>query len=401
MIIVVVIMLSVGIYSVAIPAALVSIIIGASIVIGVGLGIYLAIKSKKIEDGIFTGLGVIVIGMIISSFEPAPAGHEFIFIMYSIALAGIGMLSHTGNNLAMDAFGPLADNAGGIAEMSKEDFKDPESQRTLATLDSVGNTTKAITKGIAIASAVIAALALFASFIEVTGIEAEGLNIADPMVFVGLLIGGALPFLFSSILLRAVERAAGLIIEEVRKQFKVPGVMEGTVKPAYDVVVRICTIAAQRELIVVAMLGILVPVIVGFLIGVRALGGFLAGIIVTGQLLAVFMANAGGAWDNAKKQIEDEPSDPENNLGKGSERHKAGVIGDTVGDPLKDTAGPALNPMIKVVNLVSLLVAPLVITVAATGGSMQTVAMIIAAACLVALMIGIGFSLREGKYQIE
>jgi K(+)-stimulated pyrophosphate-energized sodium pump len=149
------------------------------------------------------------------------------------------------------------------------------------------------------------------------------------------------------------------------------------------------------------MLGILVPVIVGFLIGVRALGGFLAGIIVTGQLLAVFMANAGGAWDNAKKQIEDEPSDPENNLGKGSERHKAGVIGDTVGDPLKDTAGPALNPMIKVVNLVSLLVAPLVITVAATGGSMQTVAMIIAAACLVALMIGIGFSLREGKYQIE
>jgi K(+)-stimulated pyrophosphate-energized sodium pump len=401
MIIVMAIILSVGIYSVAIPATLVPIIIGASIVIGFGLGIYLAIKSKKIENGIFTGLGVIVIGMIISSFEPAPAGHEFIYIMYSVALAGIGMLSHTGNNLAMDAFGPLADNAGGIAEMSKEDFKDPESQRTLATLDSVGNTTKAITKGIAIASAVIAALSLFASFIEVTGLEAEGLNIADPMVFVGLLIGGALPFLFSSILLRAVERAAGLIIEEVRKQFKIPGVMEGTVKPAYDVVVRICTIAAQRELIVVAMLGILVPVIVGFLIGVRALGGFLAGIIVAGQLLAVFMANAGGAWDNAKKQIEDEPSDPENNLGKFSDRHKAAVIGDTVGDPLKDTAGPALNPMIKVVNLVSLLVAPLVISVAATGGSMKTIAMIISGACLLALMIGIGFSLREGKYQIE
>jgi K(+)-stimulated pyrophosphate-energized sodium pump len=401
MIIVVAIMLSVGIYSVAIPAALVPIIIGASIVIGIGLGIYLAIKSKKIEDGIFAGLGVIVIGMIVSSFEPAPAGHEFIFIMYSVALAGIGMLSHTGNNLAMDAFGPLADNAGGIAEMAKEDFEDPESQRTLATLDSVGNTTKAITKGIAIASAVIAALALFASFIEVTGLEVEGLNIADPMVFVGLLIGGALPFLFSSILLRAVERAAGLIIEEVRKQFKIPGVMEGTVKPAYDVVVRICTIAAQRELIVVAMLGILVPIIVGFLIGVRALGGFLAGIIVVGQLLAVFMANSGGAWDNAKKQIEDEPSDPENNTGKYSERHKASVIGDTVGDPLKDTAGPALNPMIKVVNLVSLLVAPLIISVAATGGSMKTVALIISAACLVALMFGIVFSLRESKYEIE
>ena len=401
MIIVLVIMLAVAIYSVTIPAALIPIIIGASVVLGLIGGIYLAVKSKKIENGIFGGLGIIVIGLIVSSFEPAPAGHEFIFIMYSVALAGIGMLSHTGNNLAMDAFGPLADNACGIAEMSKDDFKNPESQRTLETLDSVGNTTKAITKGIAIASAVIAALSLFASFIEVTGLEKEGLNIADPMVFVGVLIGGALPFLFSSILLRAVERAAALIIEEVRKQFKVPGVMEGTVKPAYDVVVRICTIAAQRELIVVAMLGILVPVIVGFLIGVRALGGFLAGIIVAGQLLAVFMANAGGAWDNAKKQIEDEPSDPENNLGKFSERHKASVIGDTVGDPLKDTAGPALNPMIKVVNLVSLLVAPLVISVAAAGGSNQTVAMIIAFACLVALMIGIGFSLREGKYLIE
>lgn len=401
MIIVMAIMLAVAIYSVAIPAALIPIIIGASVVLGVIAGIYLALKSKKIENGIFGGLGIIVIGLIVSSFEPAPAGHEFIFIMYSVALAGIGMLSHTGNNLAMDAFGPLADNACGIAEMSKDDFKDPESQRTLETLDSVGNTTKAITKGIAIASAVIAALSLFASFIEVTGLKKEGLNIADPTVFVGVLIGGALPFLFSSILLRAVERAAGLIIEEVRKQFKIPGVMEGTVKPAYDVVVRICTIAAQRELIVVAMLGILVPVIVGFLIGVRALGGFLAGIIVVGQLLAVFMANAGGAWDNAKKQIEDEPSDPENNLGKFSERHKASVIGDTVGDPLKDTAGPALNPMIKVVNLVSLLVAPLVISVAAAGGSMQTVAMIIAMACLVALMIGIAFSLREGKYLIE
>ncbi|MFN2280985.1 MAG: sodium-translocating pyrophosphatase, partial [Anaerolineales bacterium] len=401
LIIVMAILLAVGIYSVAIPAALVPIIIGGAIIIGIGAGIYLALKHKKIENAIFAAVGIIVIGLMVSSFKPAPAGHEFIFIMYSVALAGIGMLSQTGNNLAMDAFGPLADNAGGIAEMSKDDFTDPESQRTLATLDSVGNTTKAITKGIAIASAVIAAVSLFASFIEVTGLEKEGLNIADPIVFVGLLIGGALPFLFSSILLRAVERAAGLIIEEVRKQFRIPGVMEGTTKPAYDVVVRICTIAAQRELIVVAMLGILVPIIVGFMIGVRALGGFLAGIIVAGQLLAVFMANSGGAWDNAKKQIEDEPSDPENNLGKFSDRHKAGVIGDTVGDPLKDTAGPALNPMIKVVNLVSLLAAPLVISVAATGGTARTVALIIAGASFIALMFGIGFSLREGKYQIE
>jgi K(+)-stimulated pyrophosphate-energized sodium pump len=162
-------------------------------------------------------------------------------------------------------------------------------------------------------------------------------------------------------------------------------------------VIRICTNAAQRELIVVAMLGILVPIIVGFMIGERALGGFLAGIIVVGQLLAVFMANSGGAWDNAKKQIEDEPSDPEKNTGKNSERHKAGVIGDTVGDPLKDTAGPALNPMIKVVNLVSLLIAPIIITVGTTGGSLRTVTLLIAGASLVALMIGIMFSLREAK----
>lgn len=397
LIIVLVIMLSIGIYSITISAALVPIIIGVSVVVGVAVGIYLAIKSKKIENGIFSALGVIVIGFIISSFKPAPVGHEFIFIMYSVALAGIGMLTHTGNNLAMDAFGPLADNAGGIAEMAKEDFTDPEAQKTLATLDAVGNTTKAITKGIAIASAVIAALSLFASYIEITGLQEIGLNIADPIVFVGLLIGGALPFLFSSILLRAVERAAALIIEEVRRQFHIPGVMEGTVLPDYGKVVVICTNAAQRELIVVAMLGILLPIIVGFMIGERALGGFLAGIIVTGQLLAVFMANAGGAWDNAKKQIEAEVSDPENNLGKGSERHKASVIGDTVGDPLKDTAGPSLNPMIKVVNLVSLLIAPIIMSVAATGGTTRTVTLIISAACLVALGIGVVISLRDKK----
>jgi K(+)-stimulated pyrophosphate-energized sodium pump len=397
LIIVMAIMLSVAIYSITISAALVPVILITAGVLAVIGGVYFAVKSKKIENGIFGALGIMVIGLIVSSFKAAPVGQEFIFIMYSVALAGIGMLSHTGNNLAMDAFGPLADNAGGISEMAKEDFEDPNSQKTLATLDSVGNTTKAITKGIAIASAVIAALSLFASYIEVTGLEEEGLNIADPLVFIGLLIGGALPFLFSSILLRSVERAASLIIEEVRKQFRIPGVMEGTSKPDYGRVIRICTNAAQRELIVVAMLGILVPIIVGFLIGERALGGFLAGIIVVGQLLAVFMANAGGAWDNAKKQIEDEPSDPENNTGKFSERHKAGVIGDTVGDPLKDTAGPALNPMIKVVNLVSLLIAPIIITIATSGGSTKTVSMIIAGACLVALAIGVMFSLREAK----
>jgi len=401
LIIVLNIILAIAIYMVAIPAAVVPVIIGVAAVVALAVGVYLAVKTKKIENGIFGALGVIVIGLIISSFKPAPAGHEFIFIMYSVALAGIGMLSHTGNNLAMDAFGPIADNAGGIAEMAKEDFTDPQSQATLATLDSTGNTTKAITKGIAIASAVIAAVSLFASFVETTGLQEEGLNVADPFVFIGILIGGALPFLFSSVLLRAVERAAALIIEEVRKQFRVPGVMEGTVKPNYGKVVRICTDAAQRELIVVAMLGILVPIVVGFLIGEKALGGFLAGIIVTGQLLAVFMANAGGAWDNAKKQIEAEPSDPERNLGKRSERHKASVIGDTVGDPLKDTAGPSLNPMIKVVNLVSLLVAPLIMSVAVRGGSARTISYIISIACVAALAVGIIFSMREPKQVVE
>ncbi|MFZ5917825.1 MAG: sodium-translocating pyrophosphatase [Chloroflexota bacterium] len=397
LIIVLNIMLSIAIYMVTTPAALKPYLIGGAAVLGVGVGVYLAKKTAKIENGIFGAAGIIVLGLIFSSFQHAPQGHEFILIMYSVALAGIGMLSHTGNNLAMDAFGPIADNAQGIAEMTKEDFASPEGQATLADLDSVGNTTKAITKGIAIASAVIAAVSLFASYIEVTGLEIEGLNIADPLVFIGILIGGALPFLFSSVLLNAVERAAALIIEQVRKQFRRPGVLEGTVKPDYGLVVRICTDAAQRELVVVAMLGILVPIIVGFLIGQKALGGFLAGIIVTGQLLAVFMANAGGAWDNAKKQVEAEPSDPERNLGKGSERHKATVIGDTVGDPLKDTAGPSLNPMIKVVNLVSLLIAPLMLTVSQEGGALRTITIVVAVLCLVAVAWGVLFSKRETK----
>ncbi len=387
------IILAIAIYSVTIPAAVVPIIIGAAAVLALALGIFLWRRTKKVENGIFSALGVMVVGLIISSFRAAEVA-PVTFILYSVALAGIGMLSHTGNNLAMDAFGPIADNAGGIAEMSKEDF-DEKGKATLAELDSVGNTTKAITKGIAIASAVIAAVSLFGSFIEITGLGAVGLNIAEPVVFIGLLIGGALPFLFSSVLLRAVERAAALIIEEVRKQFRIPGVMEGKVKPEYGKVVRICTDAAQRELIVVAMLGIITPVVVGFLIGERALGGFLAGIIAVGQLLAVFMANAGGAWDNAKKEIESELVDSDAGTGKGSPRHKAGIIGDTVGDPLKDTAGPALNPMIKVVNLVSLLVAPLIMSVHAAGGAARTVAVIVAVILLIALIVAIFISKRE------
>ncbi len=344
-------------------------------VVALVIGYILAKRTKKVELGVFGAMAVIVLGIIFTSFK-APESNAVLFITYSIALTGIGMLSHTGNNLAMDAFGPISDNAGGIAEMCKDEFDSEEGQRTLSELDSVGNTTKAITKGIAIASAVIAAVSLFGSYIETLQQSGGGpivLDIADTRVFVGILIGGALPFLFSSVLLRAVQRAASLIVEEVRKQFRRPGVMEGTVKPDYGAVVTICTVAAQSELISVALLAVLMPIIVGLLIGDLALGGFLAGIIVTGQLLAVFMANAGGAWDNAKKDIEAEPSNPAANTGKGSDRHKASVIGDTVGDPLKDTAGPALNPMIKVVNLVSLIIAPLILTVSRGGSISQMI----------------------------
>jgi K(+)-stimulated pyrophosphate-energized sodium pump len=298
------------------------------------------------------------------------------FILYGVAMTGIGMLTLTGNNVAMDSFGPISDNANGIGEMAwsgKTDKATRDAQQIMADLDAVGNTTKAITKGVAIGSAVIAAVSLFGSFlVDVSRaqdslgvaladqIQSIGIRVDIPQIFVGMLVGGALPWLFSSFAIQAVSRAASLIVLEVRRQFKL-GVLEGKVKPDYAQAVSISTIAAQKELVSLALLGIVTPIVVGLSLGVEALGGFLAGIIVSGQLLAVFLNNSGGAWDNAKKLIEDEPRDPKNNLGKGSERHKAGVVGDTVGDPFKDTAGPALNPMIKVVNLVSVIVAPVVV----------------------------------------
>ncbi|MFW9920750.1 MAG: sodium-translocating pyrophosphatase [Candidatus Thorarchaeota archaeon] len=284
--------------------------------------------------------------------------HGTLWTLYGIALIGIGMLSHTGNNVAMDSYGPISDNAAGIGELSPGDF-DATSMKTMAELDAVGNTTKAITKGVAIASAVIAAVSLFDSYVVVAGLDHILLD--DPLVFAGLLLGAALPWLFSAFNIKAVTRAAGEMVQEVRRQFKIPGILEGTKKPDYDRAVDISTTAAQKELISLAALTVSVPIIIGILFGVGALGGFLGGIIVSGQLLAVFMSNAGGAWDNAKKSIEDEPCSIENNTGKGSERHKCGVVGDTIGDPLKDTAGPALNPMIKVVNLLSLILAPLLV----------------------------------------
>jgi len=240
----------------------------------------------------------------------------------------------------------------------------------MADLDAVGNTTKAITKGVAIASAVIAAVSLFASFITDVGAvqlqmgvaRMDSIRVSETGVFIGLLLGGALPWIFSSLSIRAVSRAAAMIVQEVRRQFRIPGIMEGTVKPDYAEVVGISTGAAQKELLPLATIAVISPLVIGLGLGVEALGGFLAGIILSGQLLAVFMSNAGGAWDNAKKSIEDEPRNVAQNTGKGSERHKAGVVGDTVGDPLKDTAGPALNPMIKVANLVSLIAAPIIVT---------------------------------------
>jgi K(+)-stimulated pyrophosphate-energized sodium pump len=298
-------------------------------------------------------------------------GGNLTFSLYLVALCGMGMLATTGVIVSEDTFGPVSDNAAGIAEMSGEFHGEPE--RIMVALDAVGNTTKAVTKGFAIGSAVIAAVALFASFIETAGAElgivaknlADGvfkeaelaINVADPKIFIGLLIGGAVPFLFSALSIRAVGRTAGVVVQEVRSQFKDGGIMAGTKKPDYGPVIDICTAASLRELTTPALLAVLTPVIVGFGIGWQALGGFLAAVILTGQLMANYLSNAGGSWDNSKKYIEDG-----NHGGKGSDPYKAAVIADTVGDPFKDTAGPALNPLIKVMNLVSLLVLPAIIS---------------------------------------
>ena len=331
-------------------------------------------------------------------------GDSALLVLYGVAMVGIGMLSHTGNNVAMDSFGPISDNANGIGEMAWHDQKDDvtkKARQTMADLDAVGNTTKAITKGVAIASAVIAAVSLFSSYItDVSRVQNDLVNnygytiqvldsirVNDTKVFIGFLLGGALPWLFSSLSIRAVSRAAEKIVVEVRRQFKIPGIMEGTKKPDNAQVVAISTASAQKELIPLATIAVLMPLAVGLVLQVEALGGFLAGVILSGQLLAVFMANAGGAWDNAKKMVEDQPRDLEANTGKGSERHKAAVVGDTVGDPLKDTAGPALNPMIKVVNLVSLLAAPVIVKYQDLGVVGWVVVALLGAAMIWALAV--------------
>ncbi|HWO70781.1 MAG TPA: sodium-translocating pyrophosphatase [Actinomycetota bacterium] len=301
---------------------------------------------------------LVIAGSVIAAFLLGDTTAER---LYFISLTGMGMLTTVGVVVSMDTYGPVSDNAQGIAEMSGEFEGRPA--EILGGLDAVGNSTKAITKGMAIATAVLAATSLFGSFEEAlkeAGFRFLGIRVDQPQVLVGLLIGGAVAFLFSSLAIRAVGRAASQVVVEVRKQFREhPGIMDFKERPDYARVVDICTKTSLRELMTPGLLAVLSPIVVGFLFEAEALGAFLAGAILTGQLLAVMLANAGGSWDNAKKYIEEGHYG-----GKGSDQHKAAVIGDTVGDPFKDTAGPALNPLIKVMNLVALLIAPLVVQLA-------------------------------------
>lgn len=323
---------------------------------------YTGTEGKPVKDIVAaskTGAGTNVISGLGIGMESAVAltlviagaigAGYFLFGFYGVALVGLGILGTTGYLMAMDTFGPISDNAGGIGEMSKIDA---HAKKRLDNLDSVGNTTKALTKGFAIGSAALAAVALFSTFVEEA--ELTVIDISQPPVFIGLLIGACVPFLFSSMTMLAVGRAASEIVNEVRAQFKDGKIMKGEKEPDYEKCVDISTKAAIRELVGPAVLAIGTPVVVGVCLGVAGLGGFLGGAISTGLLMAVFMSNAGGAWDNAKKSIESAGH-------KGSEAHKAAVVGDTVGDPFKDTSGPAINPLLKVANIVSILVAGILI----------------------------------------
>jgi K(+)-stimulated pyrophosphate-energized sodium pump len=363
--------------------------------------VVLAGTASGLESSVYAVLAIAIAIAVALSI----GGGNLQFSFYLVALTGMGMLATTGVIVSEDTFGPVSDNAAGIAEMSGEFHG--EAERIMVSLDAVGNTTKAVTKGFAIGSAVIAAVALFASFIETAASElfssdiidealqtSRGvfdlipINVADPKVFIGLLIGGAVPFLFSSLAIRAVGRTAGVVVQEVRKQFADGKIMRGEKEPEYGPVIDICTEASLRELATPALLAVLAPVVVGFGINFTALGAFLAAVILVGQLMANYLSNAGGAWDNAKKYIEDG-----HHGGKGSDAHKAAVIGDTVGDPFKDTAGPALNPLIKVMNLVSLLILPAIISLQDNDGARYA----IAAGALVVLVGAIVYSSRQSS----
>ncbi len=326
--------------------------------------------SVGLESAVYTAL--VIAAAVYGAFLVGGSG---VVALFCIALAGCGLLTTVGVIVAMDTFGPVSDNAQGIAEMSGEVHG--EAAAILTELDAVGNTTKAITKGIAIATAVLAATALFGSFTDSIYAELNDIGDAkfntealvfDPSTLVGIVLGAAVVFLFSGLAISAVGRAAGAVVYEVRRQFReIPGIMEGTGRPEYGRVVDICTRDSLRELATPGLLAIMAPIAVGFGLGASSLAGYLAGAIATGTLMAIFLANSGGAWDNAKKLVEDG-----HHGGKGSPAHEATVIGDTVGDPFKDTAGPAINPLIKVMNLVSLLIAPAAVGMSALGENKNT-----------------------------
>jgi K(+)-stimulated pyrophosphate-energized sodium pump len=366
-------------------------------------GYFTEVERKPVQDigrATLTGAATVILGGISIGLESAVysailigaavyvaflLGHGVVVLaLFAVALAGTGLLTTVGVIVAMDTFGPISDNAQGVAEMSGE--VSAEGAEVLTALDAVGNTTKAITKGIAIATAVLAATALFGSFstaVQGAGVPTFSIDISHPNVLFGLIIGAAVVFLFSGLAISAVARAAGRVVLEVREQFhNNPGIMDGTVRPDYARVVDICTKDSLRELATPGLLAVLAPIATGFWLGWEPLGAYLAGSIAAGVLMAIFLANSGGAWDNAKKLVEDG-----NYGGKGSAAHEAAIIGDTVGDPFKDTAGPALNPLIKVMNLVALLIAPTVVKYGVHGPHQNNAVRIIVGVLSVGLIV--------------
>jgi K(+)-stimulated pyrophosphate-energized sodium pump len=350
-----------------------------------------------LESAVYTAL--VVGGAIYGAF--LLGGGSVTLSLFLIALAGTGLLTTVGVIVAMDTFGPVADNAQGIAEMSGD--VEGEGAQILTELDAVGNTTKAVTKGIAISTAVIAATALFGSYmasivqetniigVDTSDIREFAIGIVEPNVLLGVMIGAMVVFLFSGLAISAVGRSAGAVVFEVRRQFRdIPGIMEGTTRPEYGRVVDMVTRDAQRELMTPGLLAVMSPIAVGFGLGVGPLAGYLAGVIASGMLMAVFLANSGGAWDNAKKLVEDGYHG-----GKGSSAHEATIIGDTVGDPFKDTAGPALNPLIKVMNLVALLIAPAIVTMTIGDGRNDALRYSIAGAAALVVVVAVWISKRR------